>query len=241
MNGLKWDGIVDEAAVRLALAGLPAGRRVVVQLRAAGGVRLVARGQADRGFELLWQNGAGTRFSEGHRLGMDAVAGVLAAFAREDGRWQTQVAWRALNAGPGRWRVPVGLAALLIFGVPYGAVLLWRLAQGAPGGPTVGEGLLGFAAVAAIAGYMQYVELFLGRIRPWLAAVLGRRLGLQIRADETDARWYGGAGAGTWEADGGWGKRLLLYALDLSILLLGLIGPAAVVTIGAFVILGATD
>lgn len=74
-------------------------------------------------------------------------------------------------------------------------------------------GILGFGC------YLGWVMLFLTRLRPWLAEWLGQRLGVRIRE----------RGKGGWsvEPPRGLGVGLLVALADISVLLLGTMGPFA--------------
>lgn len=130
-----------------------------------------------------------------------------------------------------RWDFPVGLVAFLIFGCVYGVFAAYSLIAPQPGAPGLRQICIGFIAIAVIAGYMQYLDLFFRRIRPFLAAWLGRQFGITVK-EETS-----GLAGGTWETKGaGCGLTGFIYLLDFLIILTGVIGPIALFGIPTFLL-----
>lgn len=236
----------DERVIRETMAGLPPGKGVVVELRRGRGDVLYAQGRPSTGFRLTWQDSDGNmQFSRRSDVDGDTAVLTLTLYAQADADWQGLAEWLPPNVY--RYHssnpilnvlanIPPGLGALLIFGTAYFFFALYALFTHAPG---VGmqEILLGFVAIGMLAAYIQYIEFFFSFLRPRLARWLAPLLGVQIEEDMTDGRWFGGAGAGTWDAKGGSASnRLLLHVIDIVVLIGGLIGPVAFVSISAFLI-----
>lgn len=233
-----------EQAIRQVLAALPADKQARVELRRGTGDVLHVVGRPEKGFRLIWQNQDGnTQMSRRHDVDVDTAVLTLTLYAQADADWQGLAEWLPPNTyysnNPilnGLAHMPPGLGALLIFGTVFFFFAVYALLTSAPG---VGlqEIFLGFVFIGALAAYIQYIDLFFRVLRPRLAQWLGSRLGVQIDEDMSDGRWFGGAGAGTWDASGGSaGNRLLLHVIDLIVLVGGLIGPVAIVSISAFLI-----
>jgi hypothetical protein len=236
----------DERVLRETMAGLPPGKGVVVELRRGRGDVLYAQGRPSTGFRLTWQDPDGnTQMSRRSDVDGDTAVLTLILYAQSDPDWQGLADWLPPNVFRYHSRNPIlhmlanmppGLGALLIFGTAFFCFAVYALATNAPG-VGVREVLLGFVTIGLIAGYIQYIEFFFSVLRPRLAGWLGPRLGVQIEQDMSDGRWFGGAGAGTWDASGGsMGNRLLLHIIDIVVLVGGVIGPVAVVSIGLFLI-----
>lgn len=236
----------DERVIREVVAGLPTGKGAVVELRRGRGDVLYVQGRPSTGFRLTWQDPDGnTQFSRRGDVDGDTAVLTLTLYAQSDPDWQGLAEWlppnvyRYHSSNPilnALANMPPGLGALLIFGTAFFFFAVYALLTNAPG---VGmqEVLLGFVAIGMLAAYIQYIEVFFSVIRPRLARWLGRQLGVQIEEDMTDGRWFGGAGAGTWDASGGSPvNRLLLHVIDIVVLVGGLIGPIAFISIGAFLI-----
>ncbi|HRQ41002.1 MAG TPA: hypothetical protein PLD25_24060 [Chloroflexota bacterium] len=236
----------NERVIRETMAGLPPGKGVAVELRRGRGDVLYAQGRPSTGYRLTWQDPLGnTQFSRRSDVDGDTAVLTLTLYAQSDPDWQGLADWlppnvyRYHSTNPvlnALGSMPPGLGALLIFGTAFFFFAVYALLTNAPG---VGlqEVLLGFVAIGMLAAYIQYIEFFFSAIRPWLARWMGALLGVQINEDQSDARWFGGAGAGTWDAKGGSAiNRLLLHIIDIVVLVVGLIGPVAVVSIGAFLI-----
>lgn len=130
-----------------------------------------------------------------------------------------------------RWDIPVGLAAFLIFGCAYGVFAAYSLLVPQPGAPGLGQICIGGVAIAVIAGYMQYLDLFFRHVRPAIARWLGRQFGVNIKERMS---LLGGSG---WDTKGGsLGTTLLIYLLDAAILITAVIGPVALIGIPAFIL-----
>ena len=130
-----------------------------------------------------------------------------------------------------RWDFPVGLVAFLIFGCVYGVFAAYSLLVPQPGAPGLRQICIGFIAIAVIAGYMQYLDLFFRRVRPFLARWIGRQFGITVKEDMT------GLASGTWQTKGGsLGVTLFVYLLDVVIVVTGVIGPVAICGIPAFLL-----
>jgi hypothetical protein len=88
---------------------------------------------------------------------------------------------------------------------------------------------LSAGGILAFGCYLGWVMLFLTRLRPWLAEWLGERLGVTIRE----------RGKGGWSVapPGGLGMALLVALADISLLLLGTMGPFALGLTALFLLL----
>jgi hypothetical protein len=88
---------------------------------------------------------------------------------------------------------------------------------------------LSAGGILAFGCYLGWVMLFLTRLRPWLAEWLGERLGVTIRE----------RGKGGWsvEPSSGLGLALLVALADISLLLLGTMGPFALGLTALFLLL----
>jgi hypothetical protein len=234
----------DEAAIRQAFAALPSGKRARVELRRGQGDVLHVVGRPQKGFRLLWQDPEGnTQMSRRSDLDGETAVLTLLFYTQADPDWQGLTDWARPNSYGGSnpilnalANMPPGLGALLIFGTVFFFFAIYALLTSAPG---VGlkEIFLGFVTIGVMAAYVQYIDLFFSVLRPRLAQWLSARLGVQIDEDMSDARWFGGAGAGTWDASGGsFGNRLLLHIIDIGLLVGGVVGPIAIISIGAFLI-----
>ncbi|MCL4267682.1 MAG: hypothetical protein KJ069_31205 [Anaerolineae bacterium] len=236
----------DERVIREVMAGLPPGKGVVLELRRGRGDVLYVQGRPSIGFRLTWQDPDGnTQFSRRGDVDGDTAVLTLTLYAQSDPDWQGLAEWlppnvyRYHSTNPilnALANMPPGLGALLIFGTAFFCFATYALLADAPG---VGlkEIFLGFITIGLLAAYIQYIEFFFSVLRPRLAQWLSQRLGVQVNEDNSDARWFGGAGAGTWDAKGGSAiNRLLLHIIDIVVLIGGLIGPVAVVSISLFLI-----
>ncbi|MBK7896658.1 MAG: hypothetical protein WAS33_15435 [Candidatus Promineifilaceae bacterium] len=237
INGQKVPSPVTEQTIAQALQARGPQQRLRVVCQGDGQM-VMAQGRRDKGFRLVWQDEqADFHFAIPKRLDEETVLTVMALFALGEVGWETAVTWQSAEDRYRLWNLPVGLLAFVIFAVPYAVIMAWNLRQNAPGTPTITEALLGFVAIGVIAGYIQYVDLFFRLVRPWLAVWLGAQLGVTVREDIRDWRWIGGSGPGTWDVSGGsFGHRAFLHFLDLFILLVGTVGPVAVVSIGLFLL-----
>lgn len=84
-----------------------------------------------------------------------------------------------------------------------------------------------------LAIYWAWIAIFFSRVRPWLSAKIGSRLGVRIREsmDVLDA--------GTWDASGKGAtlpKSGAVLVADLVILLVGVVGVAALIFVPAFIV-----
>lgn len=236
----------DERVIREVVAGLPPGKGAVVELRRGRKDVLYVQGRPSTGFRLTWQDPDGNmQFSRRADVDGDTAVLTLTLYAQSDPDWQGLAEWlppnvyRYHSSNPilnAFGNMPPGLGALLIFGSAFFFFAVYALLTDAPG---VGlqEVLLGFLVIGMLAAYIQYIELFFSVVRPRLARWLGALSGVQVNEDQSDARWFGGAGAGTWDAKGGSAiNRLLLHIIDIVVLVGGLIGPVAFVSISVFLI-----
>lgn len=87
--------------------------------------------------------------------------------------------------------------------------------------------------VVLLAIYWAWVAFFFARVRPWLMARIGSRLGVRVREsmDVLDA--------GTWDTSGRGAtlpKSGVVMAADLAILLVGVVGVAALIFVPAFLL-----
>ena len=237
INGQTVPPPLNEQTIAEALQAREPQQKVRIMCQGGGHI-VMAQGWRNKGFRLIWQDNQGNfYFAAQKRLDEATVLTVMALFAEEEVDWHTAVVWQSAQQRYWLWNLPVGLLAFVIFAVPYTLIMAWTLHQNAPGTPTAAQALLGFAAIGAIAGYIQYIDLFFRWVRPWLAAWLGSLLGVAVREDGQDWRWLGGAGSGTWEAsEGSFGRRAAVHLLDLFILLIGVVGPVAAVSLGLFLL-----
>ncbi len=87
--------------------------------------------------------------------------------------------------------------------------------------------------VALLAIYWAWIAFFFARVRPWLSARLGSRLGVRVRESTSPLD------AGTWDASGRGAtlpKTGVVLVADLAILLVGTVGVAALLFVPAFVV-----
>lgn len=87
--------------------------------------------------------------------------------------------------------------------------------------------------VALLAIYWAWIAFFFARVRPWLSARLGSRLGVRVRESTSPLD------AGTWDASGRGvtlKKTGVVLVADLAILLVGVVGVAALLFVPAFVV-----
>jgi len=87
--------------------------------------------------------------------------------------------------------------------------------------------------VVLLAIYWAWIALFFARVRPWLMARLGSRLGVRVREslNPLDAGTWGASGRGASLPKSG-----IVMAADLAILLVGVVGVAALLFIPAFLV-----
>ncbi|MBE2224437.1 MAG: hypothetical protein IAF02_23050 [Anaerolineae bacterium] len=241
----------DEETIRQVVTGLPPRKKVRLELRQSKGERLYVIGRPDKGFQLIWQDQAGNlQFSRQGDVDGETAVFMLTLYAQANPEWQALIDWLPPNTSQYVGKNPLlkafsnmspGMGALLIFGAAYTLFVLYAILVPQPGGFGQGFGfkeiLGGFIFIGLLAAYIQYIEFFFSVLRPRMAAWLALRLGVEVQEDMSDSRWMGGAGPGTWEASGGsTGNRLLLNLFDIVILVVGLVGPVAVVGIGAFLL-----
>ena len=87
--------------------------------------------------------------------------------------------------------------------------------------------------VVLLAIYWAWIALFFARVRPWLMARLGSRLDVRVRES------LNLLDAGTWDASGRGAtlpKSGVVMAADLAILLVGVVGVAALIFIPAILV-----
>lgn len=233
INGQNVRGVLDEQAIAGAIGEMPPQKKMRVVMQ-GNGRTLLAWGRRDKGFRLAWHDDFGhSGFSAQTDLAEGEVILVLALFASGEPEWDTAVAWLPPGEHHQQWKIPVGPAAFLLFGVPYALIMAWTLYQNEPGAPTLGQVFVGLVAIAGVAAYIQYADFFFQRIRPWLAHWLQAYLGLEVRESSGSSRH--GPRAGSWEAEGGTlTNRLFLYLLDVLILTVGLVLPLALVAFVVF-------
>lgn len=87
--------------------------------------------------------------------------------------------------------------------------------------------------VVLLAIYWAWIALFFARVRPWLMARLGSRLDVRVREslNPLDAGTWGASGRGASLPKSG-----IVMAADLAILLVGVVGVAALLFIPAFLV-----
>lgn len=245
LNGQTVADPVDPATIGPWLRRLPPGDEAIVGLRDdALGAFMEAGGTPGGGFIAQYRHPAGGEalLSKNRQLALSTVATLLASCAAGDRRWRGLVAWEATDPPrrSGGWsvlgRVPVAVWALLIFGIPYLAVIIPAARRGGPGAPGVGNAVAGGATIVVMAGFIGYLQFFFAVVRPLLMALAGRLLGVGIR--EGTGGWL--SSAGTWDTgdDAPIAKTLVVFVLDAAILILGIIGPIAAVTIPLFLLAG---
>lgn len=87
--------------------------------------------------------------------------------------------------------------------------------------------------LALLVIYWAWIALFFARVRPWLSAKLGAALGVRVRESMNPLD------AGTWDASGRGAsipKSGAVAILDLAILLVGVVGVAALIFVPAFIV-----
>src|SRR6185295_6021778 len=116
-----------------------------------------------------------------------------------------------------RWRPGIGVIAFAVFTTALLAGMVLSQFSDAPGRPSAGDWLRGFGGVVVISGYIAWLDFFFRRLRPRLAGWLGAHLGISI---VESARLHD---AGTWDASGSIGRRLLVFMLDIAVIIPGVI------------------
>lgn len=87
--------------------------------------------------------------------------------------------------------------------------------------------------VVLLAIYWAWIFVFFGRVRPWIMAVIGARLGVRVRESTSVLD------AGTWDTSGKGAtlpKTGAVLAADLAILFAGTVGVAALLFVPAFIV-----
>lgn len=235
--------------VAAVLRALPASDEAIIVLSKSAEEFLQAGGVPASGFVLNYQN---TRAGEdwhsaNHAVKLQTVIRVMTSFAREEKSWRSAIKWEGARVAPSwaKWfEIPPGLAALVIFSCIGLPAIAYGVVQGGPGAPQWSDLPKAFATIVAIAGFIQYVDLFFRVIRPRLKIMLSSMLGVEI-AEEGMPKFsvlFGKtADAEDWTVNqtASWGARILVFALDTVITMLGVIGPVALVCIPMFLILDA--
>ena len=169
------------------------------------------------------------------RLDTRSAADALSRYLGGDARWGDALSWAAaVPPRPRGWRsLGAGAIALAIFGGALVAAMIVSEMGDAPGRPTRADWLRGLGAVVALSAYIAWLDGFFRVLRPRVARWLGARMGMRV--EESIAP----VDAGTWHATGGsLGARLLVPALDLLLLLAGVMAPLAVPAVAAVWALG---
>jgi hypothetical protein len=185
---------------------------------------LQASGSPADGFTLnAYDDAHGTNITSAFPLNSASVVAVFVLYLRGAPDWQNSLHWRsaAEQSARSRWRPGIGVIAFAIFATALLAGMALSQLSNAPGRPSAGDWLRGFAGIVVISVYIAWLDFFFRKLRPRLADWLGTRLGTSITES---LRLYD---AGTWTASGGIGKRLLVLALDIGIVIVGVIGPLA--------------
>lgn len=225
----------DETAIAQALARMTRGDDVLTLFRPPADF-LQAGGSHARGFMLnAYEDAQGTSLSSTRPINTAGVTIVLTRYLGGTQDWRAGVSWRsgAERQSRARPRIGAGLIAFAIFATAFVAALLIAQFSNAPGRPTGGDWLRGFAGIVVISCYIGWIDFFFRVLRPRLARRLGARLGLRV---VESTRLYD---AGTWNALGGSiDKRLLVYALDIVVLIAGTLLPLAVPAVIIFLLAG---
>lgn len=231
------------------LRALPTEDEAIIVLSKSADEIIQAGGVPADGFVLNYQN---TRTNEdwhssNRAVKMQTVIRVLTGFARDENSWRRAIKWEGARAAPSwaKWfDIPPGLAALVLFSCIGLPAIAYAIMQGGPGAPQWSDLPKAFVAIAAIAGYIQYIDLFFRVIRPRIKMMLSTMLGVAIEEEgkpNFSVLFGKTADAEDWMVNqaAGWGARILVFALDAAIMIVGLIGPVAVVCIPLFLILDA--
>jgi hypothetical protein len=185
---------------------------------------LQVSGSPADGFTLnAYDDARGTNRTSAFPLSSAGVVAVFVLYLRGAPDWHTSLQWRsaAEHSARSRWRPGIGAIAFAIFATALLAGMALSELTNAPGRPSAADWLRGFAGIAVISAYIAWLDFFFRKLRPRLAEWLGTHLGISITES---LRLYD---AGTWIASGGIGKRLLVLALDIVIVIIGAIGPLA--------------
>lgn len=231
------------------LRALPANDEAIIVLSKSAEEVLQAGGVPASGFVLNYQNTRASKdwHSSNRAVKLQTVIRVMASFARDEKSWRSAIRWESARAAPSwaKWfEIPPGLAALVIFSCIGLPVIAYGVMQGGPGAPQWSDLPKAFVAIAAIAGFIQYVDLFFRVIRPRIKMMLSSMLGVQIEEEgmpKFSVLFGKTADAEDWAVNqaAGWGTRILVFALDAAITMIGIIGPVALVCIPTFLILDA--
>lgn len=233
-----------------AIRALPPNDEAIIVLVQSDAEILQAGGAPSDGFVLNYRNTHTNEdlHSTNRAVKMQTILRVMTSFARGECGWRSAIAWGGDRTPKwAKWfDFPPGLAALVLFSCIGMPVLAYAVMQGGPGAPQWSDLPKAFVAIAAIAGYIQYIDLFFRVIRPRLKLMLSSMLGVEI-AEEGMPKFsvlFGKtADAEDWMVNqtAGLGVRILVYALDAVIMIVGLIGPVAVICILLFLILDRTQ
>jgi len=228
------------------LRALPTEDEAIIVLWKSESEFLQAGGVPSDGFVLNDQNTrTGADWSSANRaLQLPTIIRALTSFAREENAWRHVIKWEGMSRAPGwaKWfDVPPGLAALVIFSCLGLPVIAYAAAQGEPGAPQWSDIPKAFAVIAAIAGCIQYVDVFFRAIRPRLKIMPSTMLGVEIAEERTpmfNILFGKTADAEDWRVNqpASWGVRILVYVLDAMITMVGAIGPIALISIPLFLI-----
>jgi hypothetical protein len=236
----------SEEAIAQAFRQLPPGKRATIQLDRGRGQWLYAIGRPDKGFYLGWQSKSSpVLFSKQADLDVATAVFVLTQYAQSEKEWHTLVEWQPPNLPPPTqnqflrfWiNIPPGLGAFFIFGGFFVAYMAYLQVADLPGEPpSLQDAALGLAAIVAISAYIQYIQYFFAKIRPFLASWLGDLLGMQI-AESPRSGWTVVQDTSTGRrVQGRWSERLLVQVVDIIFLLVGLVGLPAIISIVLFVL-----
>jgi len=180
--------------------------------------------------------------SANQALKMQTVLRALTAFARSEPSWKTMFAWNT-SVTP-RWAkwfdIPPGLAALLIF-APITLIALWYSGQSdAPGTmPFHASAPRALVGVTLIAGYTQWVDVFLRYIRPRAKFALMNFFGVNIVESKPEINILTGTPISElWDVQGtaSLGVRAFVLIADMVILLGGFVGPILVTCVPLFLL-----
>ena len=144
---------------------------------------LQASGSPADGFTLnAYDDTQGASMTSAFPLQSAAVVAVFALYLRGAPDWHNSLHWRSAaerSARP-RWRPGIGLIAFAIFATALLAGMVMSQLSNAPGRPSAGDWLRGFAGIVIMSGYIAWLEFFFRRLRPRLADWLGARLDTSI-------------------------------------------------------------
>jgi hypothetical protein len=217
----QWRGDAD--GIARAFAALPPAGRATLAAQGKGGDSLFLRRGASGAYrfrvvEQIGPEAMGHRMSARRDFDEAAARRLLALFAAGDLAWRTEIEWRR-----GIFDLPVAILAPATIAI---CVVGYLIVAGATGGLSgwswryLPNLIVGLVLVTAI---FAYVDWFFRRLRKRLAIWLGARMGLRI----VEAQELGVfTRPGMWEsADGGIVSSLKVTALDLVVLVFGLMIP----------------